>query len=445
MLYPIVVLCFLGCVGAQYSFCRYYLGDLRGNRRLWEVILFLGVTMTVIVSDLKPIPYIVWAAVNHLLFGGWVMAAFREKAERKILAAVIPIVVVTLISDFCSSLLSIAVLIVRNAIRGSWTTGIPERADYLISCVSYSIVIFAIHILKKRLVTVFEDKVRGWYFLLSVPLIFIVVMVDVVNWGASNGIMVVSDANGSEYWNVYYNQIFSHLGICLLTALSLCIAGGFVFGMNRLYLEQREKEQYHSQIAFYQMLNEQYMQMERLRHDMKNHLLSLYTLWERGETEKTGTYIKKMLESGNIGINDEVTGNRVIDALLYHKRKQAEMNGICWESNVQIPANFGMDEFDLCVLFGNILDNALHAGSENEGRVYRFVNVVSQRVKNSFLLVVKNGTVLEDIKEMKQGIGMLNIREMVKKYHGIVSTKVEAHVFEISVLLPVNTHGHDRN
>lgn len=54
------------------------------------------------------------------------------------------------------------------------------------------------------------------------------------------------------------------------------------------------------------------------------------------------------------------------------------------------------------------------------------------------------GIIKEILEELKQGIGLLNIREMVKKYHGIVSTKVEAHVFEISVLLPVNTHGHDR-
>lgn len=443
MMYPVVVLCYLGCVCAQCSFCRGYLGDFRVNRRLCEAILFGGVIVTVVVSEVRPVPYILWAAVNHLLFGGWVMAAFRGKAERKMLAAVIPIVAVTLVSDFCSSLLSIAVLIVRNAIRGAWTTGIPEKADYLISCVSYGIVIFTIHILKKRLVTVFEDKVGGWYFLLSVPLILIVVIVDVVNWGASNGIMVVSNANGAEYWNVYYNQVFSHLGICLLTALTMCIAGGFVFGMNKLYLEQREKEQYHSQISFYKMLNEQYVQMERLRHDMKNHLLSLYTLWERGETEKTGCYIKRMLENGNIGTYDEVTGNGVIDALLYHKRKQAEKNGICWESNVQIPVNCGMDEFDLCVLFGNILDNALHAGSENKKDEYRFVRVVSQRVKNSFLIVVSNGTVMDDIKEMKPGIGLLNIREIVRKYNGIISTKIETHVFEISVLIPVDISGHD--
>ena len=48
-------------------------------------------------------------------------------------------------------------------------------------------------------------------------------------------------------------------------------------------MDQRKAAQYHSQIAFYKMLNEQYSQMERLRHDMKNHVLSMYGLWKGSE------------------------------------------------------------------------------------------------------------------------------------------------------------------
>ena len=49
------------------------------------------------------------------------------------------------------------------------------------------------------------------------------------------------------------------------------------FGMNRIYLEQEKSSRYHSQIAVYKMLAEQYRQSERLRHDMKNHIIVLYS------------------------------------------------------------------------------------------------------------------------------------------------------------------------
>ena len=92
--------------------------------------------------------------------------------------------------------------------------------------------------------------------------------------------------------------------------------------MNKIDREQRQKEQYRMQTAFYKMMNEQYVKMEQLRHDMKNHILSLYGLLQEGAYESLETYLKKMLENGNIKANEEATGNKGIDALLYYKRKR---------------------------------------------------------------------------------------------------------------------------
>ena len=223
-----------------------------------------------------------------------------------------------------------------------------------------------------------------------------------------------------------------------MTALAACMAGGFVFFMNKVYIEQRQKEQYYSQIEFYKMLNEQYQQMERLRHDMKNHVLVLHGLWGKKEFEKAGDYLEKMMESGKICGSDEVTGNQAVDALLYNKKKQAEALCISWICDVQIPGNATIDTFDLCVLFGNLLDNAIKACGELRDKKYRFVDIEAKQVKKCFLLVMKNGTVVEDVKKIRQGTGFLNIYETVKKYEGTVKLKAESNVFEISILFPMN-------
>lgn len=44
---------------------------------------------------------------------------------------------------------------------------------------------------------------------------------------------------------------------------------GWEIGLNRIYLEQEKSGRYHSQIAVYKMLAEQYSQSERLRHDIE--------------------------------------------------------------------------------------------------------------------------------------------------------------------------------
>lgn len=53
------------------------------------------------------------------------------------------------------------------------------------------------------------------------------------------------------------------------------------------------------------MLEEQYSQAERLRHDMKNHVIALSGLLEIRDWEKLSEYLDNMRESGGIGKGEE--------------------------------------------------------------------------------------------------------------------------------------------
>lgn len=432
----ISLFCYFVYIGAIYSFCAQYLKNLTINKKVFPVVLFCGGIFLNHFRGWTGMPYIC-ILFNYILFILWLFVTFKENTEKKMLAAAILVTVKVLVWNFAGSFLSCLLLVGANLFTGGRVTSIGFIADDIIGGISYLVVAAVILALKKALITVFENEIRSWYFMLSKLLFCIVIIVEVVNWGASNGIMVVSNANGAEYWNIYYNQIFSNVAICLLTALAMCIAGGLVFGINKIYMEQRKVAQYHSQIAFYKMLNEQYSQMERLRHDMKNHVLSIYGLWKGSEWDKMGDYLETMIEDGNIG-SDDATGSKAIDALLYQKKKLAMSQEIQWEADVQIPQNCVINEFDLCVLFGNILDNAINGCLESDNPSGRFVRVMSQNVKKCFLIIAHNGTSMKNIKEMKKGIGFLNITETVRKYSGTISTKVENNEFEISVLLPMN-------
>ncbi len=438
----VFLFCYMGYIWTLYRFCEKYLNNLKIDRKVFIIFLFV-MDAVINSSGSAGTPYILRVILNHLLFVGLFLMVFSDHMMKKFFAAMVLVTVKTLVLNFGCSFFSCIVLVCKNWITGRQKSYIEPWLEGVIGAAAYSLVILVQIVLQKKFNSVFEHKISSWYLMLSVLLICIVSVVDVVNWGASNGIMVVSNANGARYWNVYYNQIFSHIGICLLTVLSMCIAGGFIFFMNKIYLEQRQKENYYSQIEYYKMLNEQYLQMERLRHDMKNHVLVLYGLWTRNEFEKAGNYLEKMMDSGNINGSDEVTGNQAVDALLYNKMKLAETFCVRWVCDVQIPRDCTIDTFDLCVLFGNLLDNSIKACLEHRDKEYHFVDIQAQQVKKCFLLVMKNGTVVDDIKKMKQGIGFLNIYETVKKYDGTVKLKVENDVFEIAILFPMNGDGYN--
>ena len=148
-----------------------------------------------------------------------------------------------------------------------------------------------------------------------------------------------------------------------------------------------------------------------------------------------------------------------MDALLYQKRKRAGQEGIRWECDVQIPKTCSVHEFGLCVLFGNLLDNALEAcGRIQHGKPIscsgqsRFINIQAKTVKNCFLLEVKNSMDPKESYEGRfsgqknlqgNGIGLLNVRDVADQYDGAVDIEARNGVFVVSILIPqkVNAAG----
>lgn len=204
------------------------------------------------------------------------------------------------------------------------------------------------------------------------------------------------------------------------------------------------------------MMTEQYGQSERLRHDMKNHIIALSGLCRNGEWEQLEGYLKRMEDSIPEAYGD-MTGNKAVDALLYRKRKQAEAEEAEWECDVRIPKESGIDEFDLCVLFGNLLDNALEACEKlrsggAHGRARRFVRVQAKTVRKCFLLEVENsmdgterpaGGFTNKKTAQGHGIGLLNVSDVVQKYDGTMQVETGGGIFTISVLIPLPDAAYD--
>ncbi len=438
----ILAVTFAGYALSLNKFCQKYLGKSRINDKGFTVAFFLGVTLLWFILENLYVPYIIAAVIRHGLFFCLVLLMFQESTGRKIFAASLLITTSELVKNFSCSLFSCLILFLLNRKSSEPTTVLGMVEDYGIGCIALWMVIFAVHWLSGRLTGIFTGKMNKWYLIQSVPLLFMVSVVDIVNFGASIGISVVSDANGAEYWNIYHNEILNHIAICILTVLSMCVAGLLLFGMDRVYMEQRKREQYQSQVAFYRMLEEQYSQMERVRHDLKNHIISLRGLLENHQWEKMESYLVRMMEEGNLGFSEDATGNKAVDAIIYQKRKQAEKEGISWECGIKIPKNLYVDEFDLCVLFGNILDNAIEACQRLPGEEYRFIHIQSGMIKKCFFIEVKNSANISEIggsqkeKSNEHGIGLLNIKDTVGKYNGVLNTEIKNKIFVISVLLP---------
>lgn len=434
------------------QFCKKYLEITKKKELLFAVILFSSRMLLEIVNQHHFIPYVVMAFLSHVILMGSVLALFQGDIEKKILVSSILITIRSLTADFCQSLFSCLALVWLHTAGHIAVPFLSERASVVISWASFMIVILVLHGISEQLVSVLDSKPGKWYLVLAVPLLVITMTDNVAGWGASNGIMVRSGGN----MGLYYDQIFSHTEFCVLTALSMFAAGFYVFGMNRIYLEQEKSSQYHAKIAAYQMLTEQYSQSERLRHDMKNHIIALSGLFQNREWEKMGDYLNHM-EAKSLEKGADLTGNQAVDALLYQKRQRAERKHVKWECEVRIPKACGIREFDLCVLFGNLLDNALEACERQQCSGLSsgeccYIDIQAKMIKKCFLLEVKNSmgrmetyeegvTVKENPRE--HGIGMLNVRNVVREYHGVMNIEAGNGAFSVSILIPLQNAVYD--
>ncbi len=436
----------LGYLWAAGKFCMKFLGASKKRERLFLIISFCSLLLRNILGRRYPDLYSFFAVSGSIFFVGLVMLFFRSDREKRILAASILIMVIKLVSEFCASLLDCLMLFFLHTVKkipeplfGDWGGG-------LVSGIGYCFAIFAIYLMSKRLEPVFCGKPRKWYVILAVPLLAIVTVYDMASLGASNGIMVRSGGD----MGLYYDQIFSHSEFLVLAFLSMAAAGFYVFGMNRIYLEQEKSGRYHSQIAVYKMLAEQYRQSERLRHDMKNHIIALSALSRNKEWEKLDDYLINM-EGTALDTAGDLTGNKAVDAILYQKQRQAEWENIKWECDVRMPKECCINEFDLCVLFGNILDNALEACGRMRGDECRFINIQAKTVKKCFLIEVKNSMdKAEKFTEgctnkgdsQKHGIGLMNVSDVVDSYNGAVHKEFGKGIFVISILMPFPDTAH---
>ncbi len=241
--------------------------------------------------------YIFSVLLKPIFFMGLVVLLFRSDREKRILAASMLMVVVRTVTNFSASFLFCLELFFLHTVKK-----IPEPfskawISALISGAGYCFAVLAVCWMSKHLEPVFCGKRGKWYLILAVPLLVIVAMYDVASLGASYGVMVRSGGN----MGLYYDQLFSFAEFLVLDLLSIAATGFYVFGMNRIYLEQEKSGQYHSQIAVYKMLAEQYRQSERLRHDMKNHIIALSALSRNREWEKIDGYLRNM---------GDITGSR---------------------------------------------------------------------------------------------------------------------------------------
>lgn len=190
-----------------------------------------------------------------------------------------------------------------------------------------------------------------------------------------------------------------------------------------------------------------YRQTRMLRHDLNDRLIGIGALLESGRSDEAAEEINRMLAENKL-YRDDVShcGNLTLDALINYKHSLAAGKDIRMECRTEVPAELFVDGTDLCIILGNLLDNALEA-VENLPVAHRLVTLIVKLEKGTLHIMVENpyaGEIAENadgtIKTSKEsgeihGYGLISVRKTVQKYNGGLVIRHEGGIFQASALL----------
>jgi sensor histidine kinase regulating citrate/malate metabolism len=183
------------------------------------------------------------------------------------------------------------------------------------------------------------------------------------------------------------------------------------------------------------------------RHDMRNHLILLNSLVEENEYDEASKVISQI--TGAIDVKNEYaqSGNITVDSILNFNLQEAINKGISVSLELNIPERLNITPFDMSVILGNLLNNAINASSrlEKDKRLDLKIDYKRGRLfinlSNTYngILNYKGDKLITSNKDKEaHGIGMKNINAVLDKYDGVMEIDHTENIFTTIILLYLN-------
>ncbi len=274
----------------------------------------------------------------------------------------------------------------------------------------------------------YMEVVRTSYLfaLLLVPLCSIVI-----------GILTIQQAN-------FRTVILSAL-LLIINALVFYLFDSLV----RLYNDRHEKMMLEQQNKAYinqiKLVYDSQNALRYYRHDMRNHLFKMRDMVEKSEYKQLEEYIDQAVSYMKIDKKVIDSGNSEIDCLLNYKLRNIEEMNIKLETKFVLPHELFINVFDINIVLGNLIDNALEALKQCDERelIVRLTyskGVMFITIKNSFSGNIKidsnNQKLFTTKKDLKNhGLGLQSVQYTIDKYYGTMEIETTEKMFIVKALM----------
>jgi sensor histidine kinase regulating citrate/malate metabolism len=239
-------------------------------------------------------------------------------------------------------------------------------------------------------------------------------------------------------------NIIIYISLAIIVALIIIFLVRF-----RKRIEIKAQLQIKSQIErHYEEVKNIYATMRGWRHDYHNHIQTLKGLMALDRHNELEKYLDELDEDlDNVDATIK-SGNITVDAILNSKVSLALSRKIDVNVSAYADDKMTVSDIDLCIIIGNLIDNAIDACMDIEDTERRFIRIYIGKLKKQLYISVTNSTSekvrnttgifpTQKVNKAMHGNGLKRVDMTTEKYGGFVNRQNEPEVFATEIMLPL--------
>ncbi len=193
------------------------------------------------------------------------------------------------------------------------------------------------------------------------------------------------------------------------------------------------------QNEYYQTLAEHQKETAAIWHDMKKHITLMRSLISNDQKNISSEYLDELEEDMGKRIKIVQTEQPIIGALLTEQLKRADKENIVLDFDIRLESEMKISDIDLCVILGNLFDNAFEACARIEQGREKYIKAEIKQRGQSLLIKIENtnSAKTKTIKHAgRHGFGLNNVRKAVTKYNGQINIDSSYPQFTVTIIIP---------
>lgn len=421
-------------------FC-YLLTKTLGYKKEKALRLFLGLSLLILFTTILNITVSNTNIVIFLLLVAdiiFAMLSFDSNYSSRFLwgcvASVIGIVSNTIVFSFVSTFTNYDL----NTLSVSSLIRIQMTLVYLVVCAIFYFTI--IHIASKKSITL--------------PLLFRFILFLLLSLGIIASDMLIGlsiSISNHTYTGNEASHVLDFIGVAYLSILLGCIIlfevlGAFYQKNSELSMQLREASLLQTH---FENIQTSMKTLRQWKHDYHHHTQAMHMLLENEDYSELRKYLAQLNSDFKNLTSMVSTGHPTLDAILSSKILIAKAHGISVEQTVFLPEKLSIPQTDLCVILGNLLDNAIEACNKPNLQQPPYLNITIKIHKGMLYFKVinsSNGVYLFDKKNLlstknqpEHGYGFKNINDIVENYGGFFNYEPQSNSFAATIMIPLQS------